>query len=80
MPRSTDRRRRCRNNLRKLLVRLFANEPWKKPRKGTKHAAYTNHECEDGARAKRLRRPGAKDPGSKDGKLFRRRFRVPCLR
>ena len=32
---------------------------------------------EDSAWARFLRRPDIKDPGTKDGKLFRRRFRVP---
>ena len=43
-----------------------------------KYESKTVEDYEDSAWARFLRRPDIKDPGTKDGKLFRRRFRVPC--
>ena len=42
-----------------------------------KYKRKTIEDYDDSAWARFLRRPGVKDPGTKDGKLFRRRFRVP---
>ena len=42
-----------------------------------KYKSKTVEDYEDSAWARFLKRPGVKDPGTKDGKLFRRRFRVP---